>query len=291
MRWISLCWLLALGACAGPSGSADGDPGPEAEDADGVPTDDDDGSGCLDDRFEPEDDDDGPSTLDAGGYYDLVLCEGDVDAYVVEVPAETWLRADLISDASASWAIDLVIVQHGERRWMASGSARVEVIPNTQGETLRPFVHRSVRLGTRVVTDGWSPYRKLARQGYVHEAHVLHNDMAIVEAVQPKVHLLFSNAKAWLNGTFPGVTARYLAGYLAEFTYRFNRRRRKQSTFGFMARRVDQGSWTSFEGLKPLGGDRRARPVHADHAPAEDLVGPLTGTADRGRGPGTERPG
>ncbi len=148
-------------------------------------------------------------------------------------------------------AVERVVVERGERRWLASGSARVEVIPDTRGETLRPFVHRSVRPGATVVTDGWSPYRKLAGQGYVHEAHVLHDDRAVVEAVQPKVHLLFSNAKTWLNGTFHGVSARYLGGYLAEFTYRFNRRRRKQSIFGFVARRVMRGSWTSFEGLKP----------------------------------------
>jgi len=40
----------------------------------------------------------------------------------------------------------------------------------------------------------------------------------------PKVHIAIGNLKAFLNGTFHGVSHRYLQEYLDEFCYRYNRR-------------------------------------------------------------------
>lgn len=47
----------------------------------------------------------------------------------------------------------------------------------------------------------------------------------------PWVHRIISNAKAWIIGTHHGVEAKYLKEYLAEFTYRFNRRHDPNSLF------------------------------------------------------------
>jgi hypothetical protein len=38
------------------------------------------------------------------------------------------------------------------------------------------------------------------------------------------VHGVFYHLKAWLRGTFRGVSRRHLRAYLDEFVYRFNRR-------------------------------------------------------------------
>ena len=40
----------------------------------------------------------------------------------------------------------------------------------------------------------------------------------------PLVHVVIGNLKKFLNGTFHGVSLRYLQEYLNEFSYRFNRR-------------------------------------------------------------------
>ena len=69
---------------------------------------------------------------------------------------------------------------------------------------------------------------------------------------QPKVHLLFSNFKAWLNGTFHGVSAKYLDRYLREYIYRFNRRSKGPDLFGFFARRAVRGPWTPICALGSL---------------------------------------
>ena len=47
----------------------------------------------------------------------------------------------------------------------------------------------------------------------------------------PWVHRFISNAKAWIIGTHHGVKSKYLKEYLAEYTYRFNRRHDPDSLF------------------------------------------------------------
>ena len=54
----------------------------------------------------------------------------------------------------------------------------------------------------------------------------------------PIVHVLFSNLKAWLNGTFHGVSAKHLPRYAREWNYRFNRRRRIADLTDFLLRRA-----------------------------------------------------
>ena len=52
------------------------------------------------------------------------------------------------------------------------------------------------------------------------------------------IHVLFSNIKAWLNGTFHGVSAKHLPRYATEWTYRFNRRGRIAELADFVLRRA-----------------------------------------------------
>ena len=40
----------------------------------------------------------------------------------------------------------------------------------------------------------------------------------------PLVHIMIGNMKKFINGTFHGVSSRYLQEHLDEFCYRFNRR-------------------------------------------------------------------
>ena len=52
------------------------------------------------------------------------------------------------------------------------------------------------------------------------------------------VHLMISNLKTWLRGRFHGVSRKYLPAYVAEFMYRFNRRRSPPDLFGWVTRRL-----------------------------------------------------
>jgi hypothetical protein len=156
-------------------------------------------------------------------------------------PGSAWIVA----------AVERFERSRGNRRWQASGSARVARIPDTTGATLCDFVQNSVEPGALVVTDGWGAYADLSKRGFRREATVLHKNNHLAATVQPKVHLFFSNLKALLVGTYHGISVRYLDRYLAEYAYRFNRRHHKAAVFGYVARRLMRAPWTSIPGLRP----------------------------------------
>ena len=59
--------------------------------------------------------------------------------------------------------------------------------------------------------------------------------------ILPWAHTIISNLKAWLLGTFRGVSHKHLHRYLHEFTYRLNRRWLEDELFFYLTRRAIQG--------------------------------------------------
>ena len=109
------------------------------------------------------------------------------------------------------------------------------------------------RLGPSGNTDRhrWlGAYKGLAERGYQLEMHVQHGKRDVMDQHLPKVHLFFSNLKTWLNGTFHGASSKYLARYVDEFVYRFNRRS-LPNLFDYFCRRAMQSTWTGAAGLAP----------------------------------------
>jgi transposase-like protein len=91
-------------------------------------------------------------------------------------------------------------------------------------EILTGFVKENVLPGSTVRTDGWIGYDGLGSLGYKHDALALGGDPEKAEAHLPMIHLVFSNLKAWINGTHHGVSRKHLQAYLNEYVFRFNRR-------------------------------------------------------------------
>jgi transposase-like protein len=105
-----------------------------------------------------------------------------------------------------------------------AGRVRLAIAADRSAEALGGFVRSTVEPGTLVVTDDWSGYVGLRKDGYDHHAIAQCGDPEVSEAFMPIVHLVFSNLKTWLNGIHHGVSAKHLQAYLNEFTFRFNRR-------------------------------------------------------------------
>ena len=97
------------------------------------------------------------------------------------------------------------------------------------------------------MAGGGAAYKGLAERGYQLEMHVQHGKREVMDQHLPKVHLFFSNLKAWLNGTFHGASSKYLARYVDEFVYRFNRRS-LPNLFDYFCRRAMQSTWTGADG-------------------------------------------
>lgn len=103
------------------------------------------------------------------------------------------------------------------------GRIRLRFIPDFDRETLHGFVAESVEPGSTVVTDGLNSY--LEMNGYVHDRQVQRRQPAGAAHLLPRVHRVIALLKRWLMGTHQGAISHdYLPDYLAEFTFRFNRR-------------------------------------------------------------------
>jgi transposase-like protein len=93
---------------------------------------------------------------------------------------------------------------------------------------------------TTVHTDDWSGYLPLAQNGVRHRPRT-QGAPERAAAILPWAHIVASNLKAWLLGTFRGVSPKHLQRYLDEFVYRFNRRGIEEKLFFYVARRAAEG--------------------------------------------------
>jgi transposase-like protein len=128
-------------------------------------------------------------------------------------------------------------VPTGQARGLkAHGSARIAVLPSATAADLGGFVRSNAKPGARIITDGLKSYDGLA-DAFRHYS-IVQDGGKNADAVLPIVHVLFSNLKTWLNGTFHGVSAKHLPRYAREWNYRFNRRRRIADLTDFLLRRA-----------------------------------------------------
>ncbi len=107
---------------------------------------------------------------------------------------------------------------------------------------------------TTVVTDGHRGYSPLQFAGVDHEATTLATPEDAGK-VLPWAHTIISNLKAWLLGTFRGVSHKHLGRYLEEFTYRLNRRWNEDKLFYYLTRWAVEGKPLSYHRLvaEPIG--------------------------------------
>lgn len=114
------------------------------------------------------------------------------------------------------------------RKKEKAGFAKVKVAAETKQEA-QEFVDQAIQKGSMVNTDASPSLRDLKNVEVDYQ--VTANDPTVLEHWLPWVHRFISNAKAWMIGTHHGVKAKYLGRYLAEYTYRFNRRHDPDSLF------------------------------------------------------------
>lgn len=137
-----------------------------------------------------------------------------------------------------------------------AGSARIAVINAATAEVLGGFIRRNVREKAWIISDGWRGYTGLDE--FRHIPTVQGSGAMAAEAL-PIIHILFSNIKGWLNGTFHGVSTKHLPRYLREWNYRFNRRGMRGELGSFVLKRaVSRATITYAEltgGERPEGAD------------------------------------
>jgi len=136
------------------------------------------------------------------------------------------------------------------------GRIRMRVIRHASAAWLHPFVQDCIEPGSTVHTDGWQGHAGLDKKRYVHEVtSVQRRRPKEVSTLLPRVHLVVSLLKRWLEGTHQGaVSHEHLPYYLDEFTFRFNRRKSKSRGklfFRLVQQAVDTGPTTYAQIAKP----------------------------------------
>ena len=106
--------------------------------------------------------------------------------------------------------------------------ARIQVVRRLDARWVKRFAAVAIVPGSIVRTDGLNVYRSLERK-YAHEPVLV--SLRRKAIVLKWVHVIISNAKAFILGTFHGLDAKHLQRYLDEFCYRFNRRNREAELF------------------------------------------------------------
>ena len=112
----------------------------------------------------------------------------------------------------------LVAVEH---RGKAAGFVAMEAVESVSGEKINSFLKRHLASHQQVRTDAF-PAMNIVEQSHQHKKKVTPPQEAATWL--PLVHIVIGNMKIFLNGTFHGVSHKYLQEYLDEFCYRFNRR-------------------------------------------------------------------
>lgn len=117
--------------------------------------------------------------------------------------------------------------KRGQKKSKA-GFAKVVVANETKMEA-QNFVNKAIKSGAMVNTDGSPSLRDLKNVDVDYQ--VMGANQKAINHWLPWVHKFISNAKSWIVGTHHGVESKYLGQYLAEYTFRFNRRHDPDSIF------------------------------------------------------------
>jgi len=104
----------------------------------------------------------------------------------------------------------------------AVGRAYLQKIPTHSTDELSSFINRRVAKGAKVKTDGLPSYNFLDTE-YEHITTKVKNAENKGD-ILPKFHIVVSNFKTWMRGTFNRYPDKHLQRYIEEYTFRFNRR-------------------------------------------------------------------
>ena len=112
----------------------------------------------------------------------------------------------------------------------AMSFARMEVVDGVYKEEIKRVVKKDIKGNQIVRSDGYASYGVLEELGHDHKPEVVKGKKA--HLVLKWVHILASNAKAFIKGTYHGkYEEKHLQRYLDEFCYRLNRRKWQDEIF------------------------------------------------------------
>jgi len=111
----------------------------------------------------------------------------------------------------------------------AIGFAKMQVVDSLHWEPVKSFLQEGIRPKQTIKSDGWQSYNVAEKLGHAHQVEFILGRKA--HDVLKWVHILASNAKAFILGTYHGLAGKHMQSYLDEYCFRFNRRRWNRQLF------------------------------------------------------------
>jgi len=127
------------------------------------------------------------------------------------------------------------------------GRAYMQKIQTHSAKEIGTFIQKRVKKGSRVKTDGLPSYDFLKAE-YEH-IRTKAKDMENKGELLPKVHIVISNFKTWMRGTFNRYPNKHIQRYIEEYTFRFNRRWNLDNIFDKLLTRCIQRTTITFAEL------------------------------------------
>jgi transposase-like protein len=107
------------------------------------------------------------------------------------------------------------------------GKIRPRIVADVTAKSLKEVINANVDKSARILTDDWSGYRSLGKDGWKHES--VRHSPPIFEYVRGDVHTnsvegFFGMLRRGLDGIYHSVSKKHLHRYLSEFEFRHNHR-------------------------------------------------------------------
>ena len=146
-------------------------------------------------------------------------------------------------------AVERIPTKAGHTR---AGKCRLLKVDHADNATIVHFLKRYVEPGSTIHTDGWQGYEGIEEDGYNHDPFIL-RDPTQASKIFPHIHRVFGNLKAWIIGTFHGVSPKHMQAYLNEYAFRFNRRFEPWETFTAALGLAAEGESPTYQQLYRAG--------------------------------------
>ncbi len=112
----------------------------------------------------------------------------------------------------------LVACEHNDGK---PGFVAMKAVRRVDQDSVKAFAEEAIAPEQTLHTDAFAALKVLA-EGHCHVAKVTPPEL--VDEWLPWVHIVISNFKSYVLGTYHGISGRYVQEYLDEFCYRLNRR-------------------------------------------------------------------
>lgn len=100
---------------------------------------------------------------------------------------------------------------------------KTEAVENVDGVTIVKMAQETIIPGATISTDGLAVYNALNAAGYEQQGEKF--DPVNNPRHLHWLHVIISNLKSFIAGTYHGLDKKHLQSYFDEFCWRFNRRK------------------------------------------------------------------